>query len=178
MRTFEKDMELLSLIGLTDRTGRYLQLEDQLHFGRDAVTVQVRAEDGGRLSEAQAYTLRTFGELDGRALKLEFTATDARDIFALVMHLSYMAAYRNTSPTVREEQVSFVFNDERVVLPFFKEDECSWIGFKQGRTIVLEHPASHYGDNYLKWRDQVVEWAKDFVSACRPETTKAPQMGL
>lgn len=166
MYSAEKDIQMLGMLGLRDPSGHGLQLDSVLHSGRDEVVVRVSAEDGGPLKDAQAYTMRTWGTVDGKSRKLEFTATNARDIFALYMHLSYLAAYSNTSPEVREEQVSFEFNDERVVMPFFKEDECQWIGYRRASFTVLENPASYYGDLYLKWREEVIEKTSDFYVKC------------
>lgn len=178
MRTADADLELLSLLGLRDVTGNGIQIEHSIAYGRDRLEVKVGAEDGGLIRNAEAYTLRTFGVVEGHPRKLKFTSSDARDIFALLIHLSYSAAYRNTSPDVRREQIGFEFNGDRVVMPFYKEDEFVPIGYRQGQTTVLEHPASYYGDLYLKWRQEVVEWAQEFYAACKPErrTADGPSM--
>jgi hypothetical protein len=132
--------------------------ERTIAAGRDTFRLSIESESWSDLATTSYFTMIADIVLNGRSQRLEFSSRDFRDMIGLHMHLSYMAAYRNTVmqwDVIRAEQKGFVSDGERVVLPFLKEDERSWIGVDLGERVVLTDPAAHYGDKYVSWRDEV-----------------------
>jgi len=151
-----QDIEPLRKAGyreVLDEGGPY-RMACTIEFGRDELLVQVRSADGKRIQSASAFTLSTFGMVGGQRRDLEFTSADLRDILALHVQLSAMAARRDPDyeDTPYAGLRSFVHRGETISSPFLREDGKQWLGYKAGEKTVLQNPASRYGDRYLAWR--------------------------
>lgn len=157
MPNFRQGIELLRKAGYSevlDEGGPY-RMVCTISFGRDELMAQVRSADGKRIQFAEGFTISTFGVVDGQLRNLEFTSADLRDILALHVQLSFMAARRDRGfgDTEYASLQGFRHRGELVTAPFLTEDGRQWLGRRLDARTILQNPVSRYGDKYLAWRD-------------------------